>query len=68
MDYGVDWAGPVSSEDDCIVEIPNTPCPLTALQYEQLKAEVNPLEESDTYGVDLYIASKLFVNNARCVS
>ena len=32
--YGIDWDGPVSSEEDERVEIPDTPCPLTALQYE----------------------------------
>lgn len=62
-DYGIDWDGPVSSEGDARVEVPDTPCPLTALKYEQLKGHVNPLEECNDYGIGLYTAAKVFVNN-----
>ena len=50
-------------DDEGIVEIPETECPLTGPQFEELKHQLNPLEPCDDYGISLYTAAKAFVDN-----
>ena len=62
-EYGIDWDSPSGVDDEGIVEIPETECPLTGPQFEELKHQLNPLEPCDDYGISLYTAAKAFVDN-----
>jgi len=35
------------------VEVPPVNCPLNDVDYEQLKASINPMDASDSHGIDL---------------
>ena len=63
-EFGVDWEGPTpSSEWDgpipnelCeLVEVPETELPLSNEDYIELRNTINPLQDSEYHGVDLYI-------------
>jgi len=59
--YGIDYDLGVSiatDEDDEGVEIPPTDLGLSEEQITELQSTVNPLDESQDFGVDLYIATK----------
>ena len=43
------------------VEVPPVNCPLNKVDYEQLKASINPMDVSDSHGIDLYMRSLSFV-------
>ena len=58
--FGIDWGGPVSSEDSS-VSVPETNCPLTACDLQELQCAVTPLASSSEYGVDLYERTLDFV-------
>ena len=63
--YGIDWEGPLpeeASSDGVAVEVPETHCPVTPHQYQELVATVDPLRESDSYGIDIYLETLTFVN------
>ena len=61
--FGVDWDGPVSHEDtDETVCVPETPCPLSSADMEELLSVVPPLAQSMHYGIDLYERTLLFVS------
>ena len=54
--YGVDsldWDGPLPTDEN-IVEVPDTPCPLSHESYAVSINEVNPLDETTIHGMDLY--------------
>ena len=62
--YGVDWDGPapdVSLDDETPVEVPNTTNPLEPAQYSSLTNLINPLRNSDEYGVDIYLEVPTFL-------
>lgn len=67
--FGVDWDGPLPSsqwniphEDDVsVLEVPEVPHLLQDHDHQQLVNTVNPLSDSDDYGVDLYIEAKSFL-------
>lgn len=62
--YGVDWDGPapdVSLDDETPVEVPNTTNPLEPAQYSSLTNLINPLRNSDQYGVDIYLEVLTFL-------
>ena len=62
-DYGIDWSGPLPSDTDAdTVTVPTTECPLSTQQLETLKQTLDPFEECTDYGVQLYTATRLFVN------
>ena len=58
--YGVDWDGPLPTDEN-IVEVPDTPCPLSHESYAVLTNEVNPLDETTVHGMDLYERTLAFV-------
>lgn len=60
--YGTEDDTSLTCEDDCGgVEVPRSTIVLTPSQQEQLKNLVNPLSESEYFGVDLYFAAKSFL-------
>ena len=50
-------------EDLDVVEVPETPAPIPSHQFDVLKSEIDPMCDSEDYGIDLYAAVKLFLNN-----
>ncbi|CAH3191967.1 unnamed protein product [Porites evermanni] len=66
--YGIDWDGPIPNEsspsDDFeIVEIPNIEVNVREEQQQQLSLLVDPLSDSDCYGIDLYIQARNFLHS-----
>jgi hypothetical protein len=63
--YGIDWDGPVPAEDDMdvdAVQVPETTCPLSQEHLDELVATIDPLRESNSYGIDIYLETMEFVN------
>ena len=63
--YGIDWDGPLpekATSDGAIVEVPETRCPLTPEHYQELVDRLDPLRESESYGIDIYMETVTFVN------
>ena len=63
--YGIDWDGPLPEDatlDEAIVEVPETGCPLSPEQYQELLSSIDPLRESESYGIDIYMETVTFVN------
>lgn len=62
--FGVDWNGPIphTAEVDA-VEVPETECPLTEEQFDELGSMVSPLADSTNYGIDLYLSTLSFVQH-----
>ena len=42
--------------------VPPTNCPLSAQQLLELRDLIDPMQECDDYGVQLYVETKLFVH------
>ncbi|KAM7428126.1 hypothetical protein ABFA07_020846 [Porites harrisoni] len=66
--YGIDWDGPIPNEsspsDDFeLVEIPNIEVNVREEQQQQLSLLVDPLSDSDCYGIDLYIQARNFLHS-----
>ena len=51
--YRVDWDG-LSPPKGNAIEIPNTPCPLTADNHVNLRNQVNPLDKTTVRGMGIY--------------
>lgn len=50
--YGVDPEGPVPLEEHETVEVNDIQNPFSADVFQQLKLVINPLRESQTFGID----------------
>lgn len=44
------------------MEVPETGCPLSPEQYQELLISIDPLRESESYGIDIYMETVTFVN------
>ena len=58
-DYGIDYDGPHPSQEydgpsNETVEVPVTEMSISQEDYQRLATSINPLRESDFYGVDIY--------------
>ena len=50
--YGLDWDGPLpESDSDEMIELPLTECPLNLQETQELKQAIDPLRNSDCYGI-----------------
>ncbi|XP_019859042.1 PREDICTED: uncharacterized protein LOC109587245 [Amphimedon queenslandica] len=59
--HGIDWDGPLPTEGDVEgVEVIQTPNPLNDDDFMQLKLTVDPNQISPNFGIDLYLATKIF--------
>ena len=56
----MDWEGPLPTEEN-VVEVPDTPYPLSHENYVVLINEVNLLHETTVHGMDLYERTLAFV-------
>lgn len=45
-----------------VVEIPETPCPISQEDMEELTETIDPLKESNSYGIDIYLDTVQFVS------
>lgn len=52
--YGIDHDGPLPGESTDIVEVPETRCPLGAEQSQELAQSINPLRQSENFGIDTF--------------
>lgn len=68
--FGIDWEGPTPSnewdgsspnETAGSVEVPDTRIPLSNDEYTELSQTVNPLQDSEYHGVDLYLNTLAFI-------
>lgn len=62
-----EWSGQ-DEDNGALVEIPPVNCPLQEADFKRLKIQVMPLDESESYGIDLYIKTISFVCNCLSVS
>jgi len=61
--YGVEENGLLGVDDYSGVEVPEVQFELTAEQLANMQQRVNPLRESDNYGIDLYEETLHFLSN-----
>ena len=60
--YGVDWSGPMPTDDDVeSVEVPHITTALSDGHYSELASIVSPLDSSESYGLDLFLATLAYV-------
>ena len=64
--YGIDWESPVPAESENFdvdaVNVPETACPLSREHVDELARTVDPLRNSDSYGIDIYMETVEYVN------
>ncbi len=64
--YGIDWESPVPAEgedfDVDVVNVPEIACPLAREHVDELARTVDPLRNSDSYGIDIYLETMEYVN------
>lgn len=65
MLYGIDWNAPFSTDDDQAeaIEVPAIHNPLAEGDYLELCEVVNPMAQSDSYGLDQYRLTVDFVED-----
>lgn len=51
--YGVDWEGPTPVEAENTVIVPDTPETVREQVYTLLQAHIDPLRDSDCFGMDI---------------
>ena len=54
-EYGIDWNGPAPLNNNDNIELSNINCPLNSNQYLELQNNILPLEESNNYGIEIYL-------------
>ena len=68
--YGVDFEGPLPSEryndvmaiNDMAVVLPDLAFAMPNEVFESLKAEVDPMADSDSNGIDIYLTARNFIH------
>ena len=64
-DYGVDWDGPVPVDHEAEMDGVHMPTdvdpPISPVDLQELRRTVDPLADSDCFGIDLYVATAEFV-------
>ena len=61
--YGVEEDGVTPYDDDEGVEVPPCRLNLSEDQLEELKETVDPLRDSDNFGIDLYERALIFLQS-----
>ena len=62
--FGIDWDGPLPSDvDSDEVSVPSITVGLSPTDMDELIHTINPLDECDDYGINLYMQCVLFVSN-----
>lgn len=62
--YGIDWDGPDATdyEGTSVVDVPETLMLLTEVDHRELQRTINPMQESQYQGVDIYLDTINFIN------
>jgi hypothetical protein len=61
--YGIDWDSPVPAiENEGAVNPPKITCPLVNDDYVTLVRLINPMNQSDSFGIDIYIATVNYIS------
>ena len=65
QDYGIDWDGPITESDDDAdqVVVPECNCLLTEEQLIHLQETISPLDSSHDYGINLFNAEVIQVQD-----
>ena len=58
---GIDWDGPLPYDGDNTVQVDPPGQPLCCADYQDLCNNVNPLQQSTEYGVEVYSATIRYV-------
>ena len=67
--YGVDWDGPApENNEDNLVDVPCTACPLNEDSYRLLQTTINPEQHSNEWGVDIYHDVLTFIHQQNAVN
>ena len=65
--YGVDWDGPLTTEEDDAVIVPEIGCPLSDADYsllqETIPQDVSTALSDGSYGIDTYMRVRSFVQS-----
>lgn len=63
MAYGIDWEGPIPEEIETLeeVHVPDIICPLQSPADLAELSAIDPLRESDSYGIEIFLETKHFV-------
>lgn len=62
-DYSIDCNGPLPDclQDEGAVIIPDVPTPLSEIDFQELSTVVRPLQDDDSYGINVYLNARRFV-------
>lgn len=62
-DFGIDCDGPLPDcfQDEGAVIIPDVPTPLSEIDFQDLSTVVSPLQDDDSYGINVYLNARQFV-------
>ena len=52
--YGIDWDGPVNTDGDNLVEVPDTSCPLDDDQLQLLRQRIDLTVDDENYGIHTF--------------
>ena len=56
--YSLDWDGALpESDSDEMIELPLTECPLNLQETQELKQAMDPLRNSDCYGINIFYSN-----------
>ena len=52
--YGIDWDGPVNTDGDNLVEVPDTSCPLDDDKLQLLRQRIDLTTDDRNYGINTF--------------
>lgn len=67
-EYGIDWDGPLPQEAEpssTAADLTDVLCPLNPQEEEEIRRQINQLQESNCYGIDIFMQARLFVSDIK---
>lgn len=63
--YGIDCDGPLPDcfQDEGAVIIPEVPTLLSEIDFQDLSTVVSPVQDDDSYGINVYLNARQFVRD-----
>ena len=63
MAYCIDWAGPIPEEIETLeeVHVPDIICPLQSPADLAELSAIDPLQERNSYGIEIFLETKHFI-------
>lgn len=59
--FGIDWDGPIPVAEETMVCVDPPDSPLSKHDIRCLSMTINPLEQSNSYGMDLYVETLEYI-------